>query len=287
MTTATKYTPRAQDRSSLRQYLEEIGESPLLTGPEEAELATKIQANGDEDSRQRLMKSNLRLVVSIAKQYTSPRDPDLLLDLIQEGNIGLMKAVDRFDPTFKTRFSTYGVYWIRQAILRALKARRMVRLPENVIDRVVQMKRTRQQLYQVLGRWPTPDELAREMELPTATILQLEEASTEIVSLDQPVRSKEGEDETHLGDLIEDTETLGPSHITQREILKDEIRSAVETLPPREKKILEMRFGLSGHDPYTLEDIGKEFGISRERVRQLQNVALSRLRQREGVKRVR
>ena len=193
-----------------------------------------------------------------------------------------MRAVDRFKPEFKTRFSTYGVYWIRQAILRALKARRIVRLPENVVDQVMQMKRMRQSLYQILGRWPTTDELAEEMGLPIKTINMLEVAGAEVVSLDQPVRGKEGEEETQLKEMIEDTETMSPNQVTQREMVRDEISSAVASLPPRERKILELRFGLGNKKrPFTLEEIGAEFGISRERVRQLQNVALSRLRQRK------
>lgn len=273
---------RTKQISSLRQYLEEIGQTPLLTGEEEARLATRIQEMNDEDARQLLMKANLRLVVSIAKQYAAPQDQDMLLDFIQEGNIGLMRAVDRFRPEFKTRFSTYGVYWIRQAILRALKARRIVRLPENVVDQVMLMKRMRQSLYQVFGRWPTAEELAEEMGVPEKTINMLEAAAAEVVSLDQPVRGKEGEEETQLKDMIEDTEAMSPNQITQRGMVQNEISSAVSSLPPRERKILELRFGLGNKiRPYTLEEIGMEFGISRERVRQLQNVALSRLRQRK------
>ena len=275
-------TVRTKQVSSLRQYLEEIGRTPLLKAEEEARLAFRIQEKQDEDARQLLMRANLRLVVSIAKQYAAPQDQEMLLDFIQEGNIGLMRAVDRFKPEFKTRFSTYGVYWIRQAILRALKARRIVRLPENVVDQVMQMKRMRQSLYQILGRWPTTDELAEEMGLPIKTINMLEVAGAEVVSLDQPVRGKEGEEETQLKEMIEDTETMSPNQVTQREMVRNEISSAVASLPPRERKILELRFGLGNKKrPFTLEEIGAEFGISRERVRQLQNVALSRLRQRK------
>jgi len=195
--------------------------------------------------------------------------------------------VDRFRPEFKTRFSTYGVYWIRQAVLRALKSRRIVRLPENIVDQVIQMRRARQSLYQVLGRWPTPEELAGEMELSLSKIRMLEEAGSEVVSLDQSVRGKEGEEETQLRELIEDTEALSPNQVTQREIVRSEIRLAVRTLPPRERRILELRFGLGDKRPFTLEEIGEEFGISRERVRQLQNVALGRLRERKSMQQVR
>jgi len=276
-----------RDHSPLRQYLEEIGKTPLLMAEEEAVLAERIQAGGDEEARQQLMRANLRLVVSIAKQYATRNDPEVLLDLIQEGNIGLLRAVDRFKPEFKTRFSTYGVYWIRQAILRWLKSRRLVRLPENVVDRILLMQRTRQRLYQTLGRWPMPEELAREMKLTMRQISQLEAASTEIVSLHQSVRGKDGEGETQLQELLEDTAGATPNQVTQLELLRDEVREAVDTLPPREKRILAMRFGLAGEEPHTLEEIGREFGISRERVRQLQNVALERLRQRRGVQHAR
>ena len=157
-----------------------------------------------------------------------------------------------------------------------------MRLPENVVDQVMQMKRMRQSLYQILGRWPTTDELAEEMGLPIKTINRLEVAGAEVVSLDQPVRGKEGEEETQLKEMIEDTETMSPNQVTQREMVRNEISSAVASLPPRERKILELRFGLGNKKrPFTLEEIGAEFGISRERVRQLQNVALSRLRQRK------
>jgi len=269
--------------SSLRLYLDEIGQTPLLTAEEESHLATRIQEKRDEEARQQLMRANLRLVVSIAKQYSTPSDPESLLDLIQEGNMGLMRAVDRFKPDFKTRFSTYGVYWIRQAILRALKARRIVRLPENVIDQVMQMRRARQSLYQVLGRWPTTEELSKEMGVPIKTVRLLEEASAEVVSLDQPVRGREGEEETQLSELIEDKDALSPSQLTYQEMVRSEVRTAVDSLPPREREILELRFGLKEGRPYTLEEIGDEFGISRERVRQLQNVALVRLRRRKSM----
>lgn len=274
-------------QSSLQIYLKQIGDTPLLTAEQEAELAKKIQENNDEEARQQMMKANLRLVVSIAKQYAPPHNPELMLDLIQEGNIGLMRAVDRFKPEFKTRFSTYGVYWIRQAILRAVKSRRIVSLPENVVDQVTRMKKAKQSLYQVLGRWPTPEELAQEMQVPLKTIRTLEEVSSEVISLDQQVRGKEGEEETELKELIEDTESPGPSQVTQRLMENSEIKFAVESLPPREREILELRFGLNGKKPYTLEEIGDEFNISRERVRQLQNIGLTRLRKRKSMQETR
>lgn len=269
--------------SILSQYLQEIGKTPLLTAEEERALATKIQRNRNEAARQKMMKANLRLVVNIAKKYAPANDPDMLMDLIQDGNIGLMRAVDRFKPERMTRFSTYGVYWIKQAILRALKSRRIVRLPENVVDRVLEMQRTRQRLYQLLGRTPTSDEIAEEMHASPAEMTRLEESAADIVSLDRLVRGGDDSEETQLQDLLEDIEAPQPDHVARVAIVRHAIRQAVDTLPPREKKIVELRFGLNNDDPHTLEDIGQEFGISRERVRQLQNLALSRLRHRQQV----
>lgn len=268
--------------SSLTRYLREIGETPLLTPAEEQELAARIQ-RGDEEARQGMLLANLRLVVNIAKQYVPSNEPDLLMDLIQEGNLGLMRAVDRFKPEFQTRFSTYGVYWIRQAVLRALKSRRLVRLPENVFDRILEMQRTRQRLYQVLGRQPTPEELATEMKATLKEVNRLEEASSEIVSLERSVRGRDDEEETRLQDLLEDVDAPSPTDLAQDSLVRREVYAAVQTLPARERKIIDARFGLTTNEPKTLEEIGEEFGISRERVRQLQNIALERLRQRRGV----
>ena len=272
--------------SILSQYLREIGQTPLLTGKEEQALATRIQETGEEAARQQMMRANLRLVVSIAKKYSPSHDPDMLMDLIQEGNLGLMRAVDRFLPERQTRFSTYGVYWIKQAILRALKSRRMVRLPENVVDRVLAMQKKRQALYQMLGRAPTNEELAHEMDATINEIRRLEEVSTDVISLDQVIRGNDDSDETQLKDLLEDIDTPRPEQAVREQFVRSAIREAVETLPTRERRILEMRFGLTDNRPHTLEDIGNEFGISRERVRQLQNAALTRLRRRKSVLRV-
>ncbi|MCH8748797.1 RNA polymerase sigma factor RpoD/SigA [Patescibacteria group bacterium] len=272
--------------SILSQYLREIGQTPLLTGKEEQALATRIQETGEEAARQQMMRANLRLVVSIAKKYSPSHDPDMLMDLIQEGNLGLMRAVDRFLPERQTRFSTYGVYWIKQAILRALKSRRMVRLPENVVDRVLAMQKKRQALYQMLGRAPTNEELAHEMDATINEIRRLEEVSTDVISLDQVIRGNDDSDETQLKDLLEDIDTPRPEQAVREQFVRSTIREAVETLPTRERRILEMRFGLTDNRPHTLEDIGNEFGISRERVRQLQNAALTRLRRRKSVLRV-
>jgi RNA polymerase primary sigma factor len=277
---------RTEAVSALSHYLRAIGETALLTGEEEQALAKRIQKNNEDQARQKLMKANLRLVVNLAKRYAPGYDQDTLLDLIQEGNVGLWKAVERFKPDRKTRFSTYAVYWIRQAILRALKARRMVRLPENVADQVYHMQRRRQALYQVLGRAPLLEELAEEMKISLVEARRLDEAAKDVVSLDQTVSGSDSEEQTELSELLEDVETPRPAQMAHMELLRKEINRAVATLPKREKRIVELRFGLAGDVPHTLEDIGERFQISRERVRQLQNSALARLRQRPDVVRI-
>lgn len=276
---------RTERASTLGQYFKEIGQVPLLTAAEEQQLAQRIQEQGDRVARQQMLRANLRLVVNMAKRYVPDNDPEMLLDLIQEGNVGLLKAVDRFKPGRQTRFSTYAVYWIRQAILRALKSRRVVRLPENVVDAVLKMQRTRQQLYQVLGRSPTSEELAREMDLSLTVLGRLEEAAADVVSLDQLVRGRTDEDEAQLQELLEDVEAPVPDEEAQRAMVQGLVLAAVRTLPSRERRIIEMRYGLGRENPSTLEAIGHRFGISRERVRQLQNVALRRLRDRPSITR--
>lgn len=274
-----------QSVSSLSRYLQEIGKTSLLTANEEQELGTKIQ-QGDPFARQRMLMSNLRLVVNVAKKYVPGNEPELFMDLIQEGNIGLMRAVDRFKPEFKTRFSTYGVYWIRQAVLRALKARRLVRLPENVFDRVLAMQRTKSKLSQLLGRVPTNKETALEMNTSSREIAELEGFSSDIISLERTVSAGNDEAESRLQDVIEDNESPSPIQIAHDAMSRKEVHRAVDGLPVRERKIIDARFGLSGDAPQTLEEIGEGFGISRERVRQLQNVALERLRHRRRVTRM-
>lgn len=273
-----------RNQSILSQYLREIGQTALLTAKEEQALARRIQHRHDEAARQHMLQANLRLVVNIAKKYAPSNDPEMLMDLIQEGNLGLMRAVDRFQPGRNTRFSTYGVYWIKQAILRALKSRRIVRLPENVVDRVLEMQRTRQRLYQVLERMPTTLEIAQEMKATGEEMKRLEVAAIDVVSLDRAVRGIDDSESTHLGELLEDFEALAPEDQTRVELLRGHIREAVKTLPARERKILALRYGLDNGHPRTLEDIGQEFGISRERVRQLQNSAFARLRRRQRVR---
>lgn len=273
-----------RNQSILSQYLREIGRTPLLSAEDEQRLARRIQKKHDGQARQKMLQANLRLVVNIAKKYAPSSDPEMLMDLIQEGNLGLMRAVDRFQPGRNTRFSTYGVYWIKQAILRALKSRRIVRLPENVVDRMLEMQRTRQRLYQMLGRMPTSLEIGQEMSASSEEMRRLEMAATEVVSLDRAVRGVDENESTQLGELLEDFEALQPEDQTRIELLRGLVHDAVQTLPARERKILAMRYGLDNEQPHTLEDIGLQFGISRERVRQLQNSALARLRRRQKVR---
>jgi len=272
--------------SILTRYLQEISVTPLLSAEEEQQLARQIQERGDNEAREKMLRANLRLVVNFAKRYAPSNDPEMLMDLIQEGNLGLMRAVERYQAGRNTRFSTYGVYWIKQAILRALKARRTVRLPENVVDRLLQMQRTKQRLYQVLGRTPTSMEIGREMGAKAAEITRLESAASEIVSLDQAVRGSDQGESSSLGDLLEDVEALQPGEVALNELMRSAVMQEVATLPVRERKVLALRFGLDGNYSHTLEDIGHEFGVSRERVRQLQNTALDRLRERRVIQQV-
>lgn len=267
--------------STLALYLREIGETKLLTADEEKELARRVRA-GDERARQRFIEANLRLVVHIAKRYVPHGDPDALLDLVQEGNLGLFRAVERFDPTMGTRFSTYATYWIRQAIQRALAKQRMIRLPEHVLEDVNRMRKTRHRLYQELGRQPTSEELASELEVTEDHLLRLEEASLETVSLEKPIRGEDDEGATELGNLLRDLESPQPEFIANQRLLRHQIRQVVEELPPRDRTIIRMRFGLENGIPKTLAQVAETFGISRERVRQIQERALKRIRKLEG-----
>lgn len=263
---------------TLSQYLKEIGRAPLLTADEEKSLARRVQ-RGDEEARKKFIEANLRLVVHVAKRYAR-RDPDLLLDLIQEGNLGLFRAIERFDPRKGYRFSTYAMYWIRQAIQRALTREPVVRLPEHVAEQVRRMRRTRHQLYQALGRQPHANEIAAEMGLPVKRIHKLEEHSQAAVSLEQPISSEKEGDATELRELIEDLEAPQPEFIAEQHLLRAQMRDILQDLPQREAGILRMRFGLDDNVPHTLEEVGEEFGVTRERIRQLQNQAFDRVRER-------
>lgn len=266
--------------STLSQYLREIGETPLLTPEGEKELGRRVQ-EGSEEARQQLIEANLRLVVHVAKRYARRRAPEELLDLIQEGNLGLFRAVARFDPTRGTRFSTYATYWIRQAIQRALVKQRTVRLPEHVVEDIGRMRKVRHRLYQELGRQPTTAELAAELGMPSAELEKLEEASLETVSLDTPIRGEDESEATELKNLLQDLDTPQPEFIASQRLLRRQIRGIVDGLPPRDRKIVQLRFGLESGVPKTLAEVAGEFGISRERVRQIQERALKRIRQRE------
>lgn len=278
-------TPRKQNHaepvSTLSLYLREIGQAKLLTADEEKELARRLR-RGDENARQKLIESNVRLVVHLAKRYARHGDPEALLDLIQEGNLGLFRAVDRFDPARGTRFSTYAAYWIRQAIQRALMKQRAIRLPEHVMERVARLRKIRHQLMQELGRQPSSAELAAELDLTTPELEALEEAAQDIVSLDMPIRGGDDEEATELRHLLQDLETPQPEFIANQRLLRGQIREVVSQLPPRDRKIVRMRFGLENGTPKTLAEVAKEFGISRERVRQIQERALLRIREREA-----
>lgn len=267
--------------STLSLYLREIGERKLLTAAEEKELAARVQ-RGNEDARQRLIEANLRLVVHIAKRYARRGDPELFLDLIQEGNFGLFRAVERFDPTVGTRFSTYATHWIRQAIQRALTKSRTIRIPEHILEDISRMRKTRHRLYQDLGRQPASTELAAELGLSERELVKLEEASLETVSLERPIRGGEEGEEAELGTVLADLDTPQPEFIANQRLLRHQVRDIVEELPARDRKIVSLRFGLQNGIPKTLAEVAKEFGISRERVRQIQERALKRIRVKEA-----
>ena len=265
-------------QSSLSLYLHEIGKTELLSAWEEKTLARRIQ-KGDEIARHRFIEANLRLVVHVAKRYAHSGDSSRLLDLIQEGNLGLFRAVERFDPTRGYRFSTYAMYWIRQAIQRHLSREPVMRLPEHVVEQIRQLRRERHRLYQELGRQPNAREIAAAIGLELKKYYQLQECSQEVVSLHQPVGGGEGE-EVELGELLADLESPQPEYIANQRLLRAQVREVVNDLPERERKILELRFGLSDGVPHTLEEVGEEFGVSRERIRQVQNIAFDRIRKR-------
>lgn len=266
--------------TALSLYLREIGQGKLLTPSEERALAERVQ-RGDEEARQRLVAANLRLVVYLAKRSVPRGDPDLLLDLIQEGNLGLFRAVERFDPKRGTRFSTYAAYWIRQAVQRALARSRIIRLPEHVLEQISRMRRTRHRLYQELGRQPTAEEFAAELAISRTELERLEELSLETVSLEKPIRGEDEEEATELGTLLRDLDAPQPEFIANQRILRNQVRMVIRLLPPRDRKILRLRFGLENGVPRTLAQVADTFGISRERVRQLQERALRRIRERE------
>ncbi|PIR87128.1 MAG: RNA polymerase sigma factor RpoD [Candidatus Harrisonbacteria bacterium CG10_big_fil_rev_8_21_14_0_10_49_15] len=261
---------------SVQMYLKEIGKAPLLTAAQEKELAKKIGV-GDEEARQKFIQSNLRLVVSIAKRYVN-RSPNLsILDLIQEGNIGLSRAVDKFDYKRGFKFSTYATWWIRQAITRALADQsRTIRIPVHMVETISKYTQVKRRLTQELGRDPLVEEIAAEMDLPAEKIHYIQKISQDVVSLEAPVG--DSEDDSSLSDFIKDEKSLTPAQIASQTLLREKIREILVDLTERERKILEMRFGLADGVTHTLEEVGKEFGVTRERIRQIEAKALMRIR---------
>lgn len=262
---------------SVQMYLREIAKVPLLVKQEEIELALRIAKN-DEDSKQQLISANLRLVVSIAKKYAY-RTPHLtLLDLIQEGNIGLFRAAEKFDPKKGYKFSTYATWWIRQAITRAIADQsRTIRIPVHMVETITKFVQTKKKLAQMLGREPLVDEIAAEMGIPIKKAYEIIKISRKTISLETPVGEEEGE--STLEQFLEDEKTPRPDKETAHSFLRNHVIEVLEELKPRERKILELRFGLAGNDPHTLEEVGKAFGVTRERIRQIESKALQRIRQ--------
>ena len=257
----------------VRMYLREIGKIPLLTYDEELDLAKKI-LTGDEEAKQKLAESNLRLVVSIAKKYVGRGM--LFLDLIQEGNLGLIKAVEKFDYTKGYKFSTYATWWIRQAITRAIADQaRTIRIPVHMVETINKLIRTSRHLLQKNGREPTPEEIAEEMEIPVEKVMEIQKIAQDPVSLETPIGE---EDDSHLGDFIQDDDSPAPQDSAAYTMLKEQLNDVMGTLTSREAKVLRLRFGLEDGKARTLEEVGKEFNVTRERIRQIEAKALRKLR---------
>ena len=257
----------------VRMYLREIGRIPLLTSEEELDLAKRVLEN-DEEAKKKLAESNLRLVVSIAKKYVGRGM--LFLDLIQEGNMGLIKAVDKFDYKKGFKFSTYATWWIRQAITRAIADQaRTIRVPVHMVETINKLIRTSRHLLQQLGREPTPEEIAEEMEIPVEKVMEIQKIAQDPVSLETPIGE---EDDSHLGDFIPDDESPAPQDSAAYTLLKEQLEEVMSTLTPREAKVLKLRFGLEDGKARTLEEVGREFQVTRERIRQIEAKALRKLR---------
>ena len=257
----------------VRMYLREIGRIPLLTFDQELDLAKRI-LKGDEEAKQKLAESNLRLVVSIAKKYVGRGM--LFLDLIQEGNMGLIKAVEKFDYTKGFKFSTYATWWIRQAITRAIADQaRTIRIPVHMVETINKLIRTSRHLLQQLGREPTPEEIAAEMEITVEKVMEIQKIAQDPVSLETPIGE---EDDSHLGDFIQDEDSPAPQDSAAYTMLKEQLEEVMNTLTPREAKVLKLRFGLEDGKARTLEEVGREFDVTRERIRQIEAKALRKLR---------
>ncbi|WP_017186994.1 RNA polymerase sigma factor RpoD [Alkalibacillus haloalkaliphilus] len=265
--------PGVKINDPVRMYLKEIGRVDLLSADEEIELANRIE-QGDEEAKRRLSEANLRLVVSIAKRYVGRGM--LFLDLIQEGNMGLIKAVEKFDYRKGFKFSTYATWWIRQAITRAIADQaRTIRIPVHMVETINKLIRVQRQLLQDLGREPTPEEIAEEMDLTPDKVREILKIAQEPVSLETPIGE---EDDSHLGDFIEDQEATSPSDHAAYELLKEQLEDVLDTLTDREENVLRLRFGLDDGRTRTLEEVGKVFGVTRERIRQIEAKALRKLR---------
>lgn len=258
---------------AVRMYLKEIGKVPLLTGAEERELAIRME-QGDDEAKKKLCESNLRLVVSIAKRYLNRGLS--FLDLIQEGNLGLIKAVDKFDYTKGYKFSTYATWWIRQAITRSIADQaRTIRIPVHMVETINKLIRISRQLLQELGREPTSEEIAKEMGITVEKVREIKKISQDPVSLETPIGEEE---DSHLGDFIPDDDVPAPVEAAAYSMLKEQLMEVLDTLSEREKKVLMLRFGLEDGRPRTLEEVGKEFNVTRERIRQIEAKALRKLR---------
>ena len=257
----------------VKMYLKDIGKVPLLTSDEEAELAKRM-LEGDEEAKQKLSEANLRLVVSIAKRYVGRGM--LFLDLIQEGNLGLMKAVEKFDYTKGFKFSTYATWWIRQAITRAIADQaRTIRIPVHMVETINRQVRAQRTLLQELGREPTPEEIAEYMGISPEKVVEIQKIAQDPVSLETPIGEEE---DSHLVDFIEDTKAAPPSDVAAQTMLREQLIQALHKLTPREEKVIRLRYGLDDGKQRTLEEVGKEFNVTRERIRQIEAKALRKLR---------
>ena len=270
--TETSYEGISVD-DPVRMYLREIGKIPLLSYDKELELAKRI-LEGDEEAKQELAEANLRLVVSIAKKYVGRGM--LFLDLIQEGNMGLIKAVEKFDYTKGFKFSTYATWWIRQAITRAIADQvRTIRIPVHMVETINRLIRTSRHLLQQLGREPTPEEIAKEMDMSVEKVMEIQKIAQDPVSLETPIGE---EDDSHLGDFIQEEDSPAPQDAASYTLLREQLEEVMKTLTPREAKVLRLRFGLDDGKARTLEEVGKEFDVTRERIRQIEAKALRKLR---------